>query len=93
MKGILGDITCPECGRRVHDKEFDEYEDVCIYCLYEGIAVSLPVKINHRYGDERNTTAERELLDNLEHIPIKKSDKENERKRKFEYELAMKRRK
>jgi len=91
MKGILGDLVCSKCGGRFHDNEFDEQEDMCHYCLFDGVSGAMPVGINHRYGDERNITPERELLDNLDHTPIKKTDKENKRKRDFQYKLAEKR--
>lgn len=93
MKGIKTEYTCPTCGRKVEADEFDDWEDKCVYCVYEGLPVSMPVKYTKSYGDKKNITAEAELLDELEYIPEKQSKAAKESKRKFEYKKASRKRK
>ena len=64
-------MRCNNCGRNFGLEEFDYEEDSCLYCLYPETRPTMLVLINHDYGYGRNTTDERELLDNLESIPTK----------------------
>lgn len=64
-------MRCDVCGGDYALEEFGVEDDVCLYCLYPEVSRNMLVLINHDYGYCRNTTDERELLDNLEKIPTK----------------------
>jgi len=80
MKGIKQEFTCPRCKRVVVDDEFDEIEDLCYYCLYPDLCRSLPV-MTDEFGNR--TTAERELLDNLDYVPEKQGKAAKESLKRF----------
>lgn len=84
MKGISQDFDCSKCGRVFSSDEFDEHEDLCVYCLFEGVGVSRPTDVSYDYGVARNRTRERELLDNLDYVPEKQSKQAKESYRKYQ---------
>lgn len=71
MKGIKGPLVCPKCSRNYFEDEYDEFEDLCVYCLYEGVTPYKPAEIDHSHGNPRNVTDTRKMLDNLDYIPEK----------------------
>lgn len=91
MKGIVTEYTCPECNRSVDADEYDDFEDKCVYCIYDGLPMSMPVKFTKSYGDNKNITPEAELLEELRYIPEKQSKAARDSKRNFEYKKAYRR--
>ena len=77
---------CPKCRGLFPDEDYDFEEDMCLNCLFPQAASHAITPINKDFGFDRNITAERELLDNLDRTPEKQSkqaqDKQAAYKRK-----------
>lgn len=88
MKGIRGANSCPKCHRHVHDDEYDFDEDQCLFCGFEGVSASMPVKYDKKYGDLKNTTSESEVLEDIEYTPEKQSKASIKSRREYEFKKA-----
>lgn len=73
MKGITSGNRCPSCKGLYSDDEYSFTEDLCFSCLYPQVSSKRPAEMSHDYGDARNETSERWMLDNLLKIPEKQS--------------------
>lgn len=72
-KGLLRDVNrCPVCHGMFNDDEFSFDDDLCLYCLFPQAGKSRPADINEL---GQNYTKERYLLDNLDNINEKQSEK------------------
>ena len=72
MKGMKKEMyQCSKCHAWFNKDEFSLEDDMCDYCLFPEIEKGRPKDISRKYGDPKNVTKERELLDNLQYIPEK----------------------
>ena len=85
----LGNV-CSSCGAVFGDDEFNSEEDLCDYCLFPQASRSMINRVVFKNGEWVNSTAERELLDNLDFVPEKQSKQSISAKRRFEYNKAFK---
>lgn len=75
-KGLVNEFHyCERCSGDYPVDEFDFEEDCCLFCLFPEVSKSMPVPIVKDDGIARNITNTRTLLDNLDYIPEKQSEK------------------
>lgn len=84
VKGIKQDVTyCPKCHKFVYPEDFDEREDMCVYCLFPETSDCRPAEFRYDYGDPKNITNYGYMITNIEDIPRKVSKGDAERARKY----------
>jgi len=66
------EFKCPKCKGTYTYDEYDEDDDMCMYCLFPEAQRTANVPINHSYGFNKNETEEGYVMNNLENIPTKK---------------------
>jgi len=71
QKSITKSYRCPECSGSYPLEEFSLKEDLCLTCLYPQASGKRILHLNFDYGDPKNISDERILLDNLPNISEK----------------------
>ena len=71
MKGMVKATNrCPKCRGEYPDEEYDNENDLCLWCLFPQAQKSLSAELD---DTGRNETYERKMLDELDYIPEKQS--------------------
>lgn len=81
--GLSDKYSCYKCGGSFTKDEFDIEEDICTFCLFPEAAKGKSAEIGYEYGDAKNKTNQRAMLDNLDYIPEKQSKQAKEAYTKY----------
>lgn len=64
------DFVCSKCKATRTYEEFDEEEDICLYCLFPEAQQHRSAEYNKTMGYDRNQTEVGYVMENLTDIPI-----------------------
>ena len=67
---------CPKCHRWVDENEYDDENDICLFCEFPETSATKPAEMSYDYGDPKNKPLIDQMIEKADYLPEKQSSKQ-----------------